>query len=246
MSKLLTRTLAALALCLAAPLASAALVTYTVQGGFTGAATGDAAIAAALDPLLAGQSLSLTVTLDTAAAGSAAPGGFTLYGAVTASTASFAGFDSTSGGCPSASDFICKVAVHDGVGGFLDPDQLHIFPAIAHADALDAAAGLGRVLELQFLMFFADPAGLALADDGLGFDLSGLNPARFTGQLAVFASGTSLGDPFDRADFAFDISRITTGDAQAQALPEPGSLALGLLALAGVRRCLPTTLRSST
>ncbi|WP_457417927.1 hypothetical protein [Roseateles sp. P5_E7] len=225
----LRRSLAALALLLAAPLASAGLVTYTVQGSFTGAATDDAALIAALNPLLTGQSLTVTVTLDLATAGSPLPGGATLYRAVTASTAQFAGFGSTSGSCPNVSELICTVQVRDGQTALVDPDRFNLFPAIAHSDALDAAAGLGRHLDLQFMLFFTDFSALALVNDSLGFDLSAANPALISGQLGVFSSN---GQTFDAARFAFNVSRISADGAQA--LPEPGSLALSLLALVGL------------
>lgn len=230
-TSLLRQGLAALSLLLAAPLATAALVTYTVQGSFTGAASNDAALIAAINPLLTGQSLTLTVTLDTAARGGPLPGGATLYRAVTGSTARFAGFDSTSGSCPNVSELICTVQVQDGQTALLDPDRFHVFPAIAHSDALDAAAGLGRHLDLQFMLFFTDLSALALTDDSLGLNLSAANPALLSGQLGVFAAN---GQGFDAARFAFDVSRVSTDGAVP--LPEPGSLALALLALASLRR----------
>ena len=54
----------------------------------------DAALIQALNPLLTGQSLTLTITLDAGVPGSSLPpGDVTLYRAVTASSARFAGFD---------------------------------------------------------------------------------------------------------------------------------------------------------
>lgn len=227
---LLRRLLAFLALLLVAPIASAALVTYTVEGSFTGAATDDTTLRNAISPLLAGQSLTLTVSLDTSVSGSATAGGVTLYRAVTGSSTHFAGFASASGTCPSVSDFICTASVHDGSGGFADPDRFDLFPSIERSAALEAAAGLGRRLDLQFMLFITDFSGLLLDDSRLAVELSSVNVALVQGQLGVFASN---GSGFDRASFDFSVSRIGT-DAP-RPMPEPGSLALALLALSMLR-----------
>lgn len=220
-----------LALLLAAPLASAGLVSYTVEGRFTGTATDDATMVAAINPLLAGQALTMTLTLDTAAAGSPALGGGTLYRAITGSATTAAGFATTGGTCPSVSDLICTAVVRNGGGGFFDPDHVNLFPSIEHSDALDAAAGLGRRLDLQFMLFFTDVTAGFLADEGLPTDLTRLDPALIQGQLGVFALNAG---GFDRASFAFDIHRIST--AAALPLPESGSLALVLLGLLALRQ----------
>ena len=237
--------LRAATLLLAPHVATAALVTYTVQGTFTGVATGNGVLVAAVNPLVGGQSLSLSVTLDTAAPRAVAFGGETLYSAVTASSVSFAGFASTSGACPSVSEFICKVRVRDGTGVPLGTgaDQFNIFPAIARSAGLEAATGLGRTLDLQFNLFFNDFTGTALTDDGLDFDLTTANRAMFTAGLSVFAaSATGSASLFDRADFAFRVIGITNGSGTPVPAPlpaplpapEPGSLALALLGLAAL------------
>ncbi|RZJ07581.1 MAG: hypothetical protein EOP39_16005 [Rubrivivax sp.] len=237
-SSLFTRTFAALALLLAAPLACAAPVTYTLQGSFTGTATDKPEFVAAINPLLASQALTLTLTVDTATGGSTPDfGDFTLYRAVTGSSVRFAGFDAADAGCPAGSSkFICTLHVHDGrgfEGGSVDSDAVSFFPSIVHSDDFDSATGLGRELSLQFMMFFGDVTGLALADESLASALATLDdPGALRGSLGVFALGAD-GLFSDRADFAFRLDSISR-DLPATTVPEPGSLALGLLALAAL------------
>ncbi|RZL33404.1 MAG: hypothetical protein EOP35_17960, partial [Rubrivivax sp.] len=181
-SSLTRRLLAAMALAtlaLAARPVLAAPVTYTVDGRFTGRSTDDAMLIQALSPLLgAGQALSLTLSLETAtpADGSVppgSPGSATLYRAVTGSSARFAGFDDgVSLGCPSASDFICSVHVHDGQIPFTDADRIALFPALLRSQALEAASGLAGALSIQLMAFFTDLSAQALTDDALDRDLA--------------------------------------------------------------------------
>ncbi|MFO1225477.1 hypothetical protein [Roseateles sp.] len=225
-------------LTLAVP-AQAAPVTYSVQGHFTGATSDDPTLVAAIAPLLgAGQSLSLTLSLDNATASSGiTPGlGATMYPAITATGARFAGFDdATSSGCASPSDFICSLHIRNGAGGFSAPDQVSLFPAILRSTALEAASGLGRPLSLQLMSFFTDFSGSSLSSDALDVDLSTLPVSGWSGQFGVFMLRDGGG--FDRASFAFSVDSVTPGvpsDPAPQPLPAPGSLALSLLALAGL------------
>ena len=125
---------------------------------------------AAIAPLLgAGQSLSLTLSLDNATASSGiTPGlGATMYPAITATGARFAGFDdATSSGCASPSDFICSLHIRNGAGGFSAPDQVSLFPAILRSTALEAAMDWAP-LSLQLMSFFTDFSGSSLSSDAL-------------------------------------------------------------------------------
>lgn len=236
---LIRRLAAAFALGAALPLASAAPVTYTLAGHFTGRATDKPEFVAAINPLLAGQGLTLTLTVDTAASGSPsqAQPGMTLYRAITGSTARFAGFDTTSNACtPGGGDLICTVLVHDGRGlanGNVDPDNVSFFPVSANSAGLEAASGLNRTLALQFMMFVSDFTGQTLADDSLQSALSVLSPTHITGQLGVFALGAD-GLYSDRASFEFRLDNVSTGGSTT--VPEPGTLALAALALTAMQR----------
>lgn len=229
--------LATLGLLLTAPLASAALVTYTLQGSFTGTATDKPEFIAAINPLLAGQALTLSLTVDTAAGTRPTDfGGFTFYRAVSASSARFAGFDATGPACRAdGSEHICTVHTHDGPGrqgGGFDPDFVSLFPSIVQSTGFDTAKGLNRLLSLQFMMFFTDFTGQALADDSLASALAVLDdPAGIRGSLGVFALGAD-GLFSDRANFEFRLDSIAR-DLPAS-VPEPGSLALSLAATAAL------------
>ena len=237
--------LATLALA-AAPLASAAPLTWQLQGHFTGVATDKPEFIAAISPLLGTQSLSLTLTIDPGVTGSTALNGDAMYRAITASTAQFAGFDTVANPCrtdASASEFICTVRSHDGVGrapGVFDPDFLSIFPATHNSAAFDAAAGLNRAFSLQFMMFASDLDGLLLPDDSLASALDAITPGRIQGFLGVFARGAD-GLFSDRASFEFRLDSISTG-ATAHAVPEPSGLLLTALALAAA---LPSRRRNT-
>lgn len=234
---LIRRLAAAFALGAALPLASAAPVTYTLAGHFTGRATDKPEFVAAINPLLAGQGLTLTLTVDTAASGSPSQDqpGMTLYRAITGSTARFAGFDTTSNACPSGgTDLICTVLVHDGGGlanGRADSDNVSFFPVSANSAGLEAASGLNRGLALQFMMFVSDFTGQTLADDSLQSALSVLSPTHITGQLGVFALGAD-GLYSDRASFEFRLDNVSTGGPAR--VPEPDAAALAALALAAL------------
>jgi len=214
----------------------AAPVTYTVQGHFTGTSTDDPALIAALSPLLgAGQSLSLTVSVDTATAATGRDGlGATIYPAVTATSARFAGFDDAISelGCARPSDLICSLHVHDGAGGFSDPDRVSLFPAFLSSQALERASGFGRGFSLQLMMFFNDFSGSAFTSDAPSLDLSTLSSSGWRGEFGVFSLKPEGG--FDRASFRFNIDNIRQGAPDnGQQLPEPGPLALLAIAAAG-------------
>ncbi|MFY7914485.1 MAG: PEP-CTERM sorting domain-containing protein [Rubrivivax sp.] len=214
----------------------AAPVTYTVQGHFTGTTSDDPALIAALSPLLgAGQALSLTLSIDTAAAASGVDGlGSTIYPAVTATSARFAGFDDAVSefGCARPSDLICSLHVRDGAGGFSDPDRVSLFPAFLTSRALETASGFGRGFSLQLMMFFNDFSGSAFTSDAPSLDLSTLSPSGWRGEFGVFSIKPEGG--FDRASFRFDVDSIRQGAPDSgHPLPEPGPLALLAIAAAG-------------
>jgi len=214
----------------------AAPVIYTVQGHFTGTSTDDPALIAALSPLLgAGQAISLTVSIETTTAASGRDGlGATIYPAVTATSARFAGFDDAISelGCARPSDLICSLHVRDGAGGFLDPDQVSLFPAFLTSRALERAGGFGRGFSLQLMMFFNDFSGNAFTSDTPSLDLSMLSPSGWRGECGVFSIKPEGG--FDRASFRFNVDNIRQGvPDNGHQLPEPDPLALLAIAAAG-------------
>lgn len=245
MTPLIPQTLARLisgaVLVLSAHSTAAAPISYTFEGHFTGQTRNDAALIQALGPLLgAGQSIRQTVTFDTAIPSSGLVNvNRTLYRAVTASTVQFAGFqdavETRFGGCPNRADLICTMQIRDGVGrapgSFLDPDHISIFPNTLASAALEAASGIGRSLELQFMLFFDDITGQALADDTLDLDLTALDVSGWSGSLGVYKSGAN---GLEFANFRYSIDRISLTGANGTAIPEPASLALVALALGGL------------
>lgn len=241
------RTTAFLRLCMAASVwlatlsAQAAPVSYTFEGRFTEQASGDATLTALLSPVFsAGQAVSETITYETATPSDGiGQGTRTRYHAITGNSVRLAGFQdavpSRFSGCPNTGDLICSIFVKDGVGrapgSFLDPDHIDLFPAGMTSAALNAASGSARPLSLQVMLFFVDTSGRSLADDSLAFDPTALALSGWYGSVGVFAAGAN---GLDYATFVFSVDRITAGQADSPALPEPASLPLVAAAFAGL------------
>lgn len=222
-----------LALTVASTGASAALVSYRFTGSFSGLNTGDAALRAAIAPQIGTQTVSIDVTLDTAASAAPRLPTGSIFRAITAASYSFAGFDAVNSPCSSTGDFNCTAHVADGtsvlVGG--SGNLYHLFPSFARSTAFETAVGEARELTLQMNLFFDDIFDQVQGAVGVDLDLTATPLSRWDGGLTVFALG---GNGFDRADFDFDITRIVNLSVGTGELPEPGSAMLVAAGLAGL------------
>ena len=231
--------------------ASAALVTYTISGTFAGGDIGNNAFETAIQPKVANQAFSTTLTLDTTVTGSplqSGPSGTQLFRAITSSTSSFAGFSITGTPCAGqTSDFICTAHVFNGTGqqsGGTGSDSFNLFSGIGRSAAFQTEIGESRQLDIQFGFFLTDITGNTIPVDPLTLDFSTVALSKMSGDFLVFAPTLTGG--FDRADFRLSINSIVSG-APSNNVPEPGSLMLlavaGLMLLVEASRRRQSTLR---
>ncbi|MFT3734662.1 MAG: hypothetical protein QM776_06530 [Rhodocyclaceae bacterium] len=166
--------------CLLATVAQATPVTLTFEGTFSGSNTGYAPLHTAAAPLLTGEDFTVTLVYDTATAASGTVGDFTLYKAVTSTTASIEGYSFTPNAC-SSGDFFCSIHVQHG-----SIDFISLFSTLGSSASLQTAMGAPGSVGLQFEFFYTKFPGNALSDESLGFDLPALASSGMSGALVLF------------------------------------------------------------
>lgn len=217
--------------------ASAGLLSFRVSGEFPNSGFSNSPqLVAALDPLIEGQTLQLDFSFDTDAPTRLSNNGTLVRAsAVSGMRATVAGFQTSSGACAAGSEHECFVSVGNDLNAPIQTghDIFGIAFGRSRSAALEQATGLSG-LTLLLSLSMDDPQGTLLQDLGLAVDLTSLLPLqRWHGVLRI--ETTDGAGEAQSARFNWVIRGITRLDEPVvNALPEPSSLTLALLALAGV------------
>ena len=214
---------------LCAETAKAQVTNYTIQGVFTGASRGDAALQGAINPVLRADTFfSVLLSIDASVGGAPYSPEGTIFRAVSNASSSFGAFSSAQDECTSTSDFICTVRLLNSPGssgtGF---DQFLLLSGIGNSELFQREVSEARELSFQFI-FFNDFFSNIFDSELVIPDLRTL---ALSGDFAVFAPAANPNPQFfDSANFGLVVTSITL----QQVVPEPSAYMLLAAGLAGL------------